>query len=251
MAKRKICNQFHLGWCCLALMLCVFSGANGIFGQNKTGVRRSTQAAPEKTLVGRWQSDEATVEIRSNGTIVINGETYSYEINGSTITISDNEGSMDIPFQLNGDQLVVRFEGRRIVYRRIAAAKSKETSADSKTKVRAGGVLPDLVGKWCYLSSVNLNSSNSRMTNRCFTLNEDGTYEYYSETSTSGSVASSASTETDVGRWSATETTITARSNKYGEITYSLEKRNHPKNGDPMLIVDGDAFVTAYKKEPW
>ncbi|HZV69137.1 MAG TPA: hypothetical protein VFG10_06315 [Saprospiraceae bacterium] len=31
-----------------------------------------------------------------------------------------------------------------------------------------------------------------------------------------------------------------------------LEQRNHPKNvNDPMIVLDGRAFVTAYNKPPW
>jgi len=106
-----------------------------------------------------------------------------------------------------------------------------------------------LVGKWCYMS--NLTGANSRMSSRCFVLNPDGTYEYSAETSSSGAIASSASQEYDTGRWSATQTTLTAFSNKHGKIVYPIELRNHPKTGDPMIVVDGDAYVTAYQKRPW
>lgn len=31
-----------------------------------------------------------------------------------------------------------------------------------------------------------------------------------------------------------------------------VEKRNHPKNvRDPMIVLDGQTFVTAYNKPPW
>ena len=36
-----------------------------------------------------------------------------------------------------------------------------------------------------------------------------------------------------------------------GVTTYVLEKRNHPKNNEPMLVLDGQAFVTFYQKPPW
>jgi hypothetical protein len=45
--------------------------------------------------------------------------------------------------------------------------------------------------------------------------------------------------------------TIIAYSNTHGKITYPFEKRNHPKTGDPMIVLDGDAYVTAYRKNPW
>jgi len=89
------------------------------------------------------------------------------------------------------------------------------------------------------------------MSNSCFTLYQNGTYEYYSETSSSGPIASSASQESDSGTWSVTGSTLTAHSRARGTLTFSLEKRNHPKTGDPMILLDGDAFVTYSPRSPW
>ncbi|CAN5568206.1 hypothetical protein BH18ACI3_BH18ACI3_19430 [soil metagenome] len=36
-----------------------------------------------------------------------------------------------------------------------------------------------------------------------------------------------------------------------GKVVHPIEFRNHPKTGDPMIVVDGDAYVTAYQKRPW
>jgi hypothetical protein len=215
------------------------------FSQTTVAQDSRTQENSKSLLVGRWQSDEATVEIRNDGTLTINSEEFEYRIKGSVITISDDEGSVDIPFQLSGDRLIVTVEGRRITYVRLKGR------AEQQNATGRDGIRRELVGKWCWISGVNLNSSNSRMTNRCFTLYENGTYDYYSETSSGGDYGSSASQESDSGRWSATSTTITAYSNTRGKLTFSLEKRNHPKTGDPMLILDGEVFVTAYRKEPW
>ena len=194
-------------------------------------------------LVGRWRSSEATVEIRGDGTLVLNGETLRYRVRGNTITISGDEGSLDIPFRLAGDTLTVEVQGREIVYKRVA--EGEEGSA------AGGGARPqELVGKWCYLSNVNT-GSGGRISNICFELTADGRYTYQGETSSSGPVASSASQEYDEGTWTATATTITAHSRTGRVTTFRLEKRNHPKTGDPMLVLDGDAFVTFYQRPPW
>ncbi len=29
-----------------------------------------------------------------------------------------------------------------------------------------------------------------------------------------------------------------------------LDKNNHPKTGNPMIIIDGDAYVTYYQNNP-
>ena len=115
----------------------------------------------------------------------------------------------------------------------------------------AGGTNPqDLVGKWCYQSNVNA-QGGGRMSDICFTLNANGTYQYYGETSSSNPYGGTASQNSDAGRWTATANSLTARSNSGKTVTYALERRNHPKTGDPMLMVNGDAFVTYYQKRPW
>jgi hypothetical protein len=55
----------------------------------------------------------------------------------------------------------------------------------------------------------------------------------------------------DAGRWSASEGGITAQSNTGRTSTYRLEKRNHSKNRDPMLCLDGECCITYFQKPPW
>jgi hypothetical protein len=44
---------------------------------------------------------------------------------------------------------------------------------------------------------------------------------------------------------------LTGTSNTGRVANYAFEKRNHPKNNDPMLVINGDAFVTYYQRPPW
>jgi hypothetical protein len=200
-------------------------------------------AREENPLVGRWQSEDATVVIADDGTLTLNGERFSYTVKDNVITLAGPSGSMSFPFKLSGDVLSVDVNGQTMVYRRAGGAGGGGAGV-------AEGVSEELVGKWCYMASVNT-GSGGRMSNRCFTLYADGTYEFYAETSSSGPVASSASQESDSGRWTATRTTVTSHSQKTGTNTYRLERRNHPKTGDPMLVLDGDAYVTATQRAPW
>lgn len=219
-------------------------------GGRGLGGRRSQAAASEakpnqKGLTGRWQSSQATVQINDDGTLVRDGKTFRYNVKGNVITIADFDGSMQFPFQLSGDSLNVLENGEMVVYKRLA-----EGSGPARVGGNVEANPPELFGKWCYMANVNT-GSGGRMSNRCFTLYENGTYEYYSETSSSGPVASSASQESDSGTWTATATTITRNSRTLGSETYPLEKRNHPKTGDPMLVLDGDAYVTYSPRRPW
>ena len=194
-------------------------------------------------LVGHWKSSEATVQIKDDGTLILNGSPFRYVVKGNNIIIGNDEGMMQFPFRLAGDTLNVEVDGRTVVYRRL-------NEDEAQTAASSGANPPELVGKWCYMSNVNA-TGGGRMSNRCFTLYANGTYDFYGETSSSGPVASSASQESDSGTWSVSGGTITAHSRSRGTLVFPLEKRNHPKTGDPMLVLDGDAYVTYSPRQPW
>jgi len=198
----------------------------------------------DKGLVGRWQSSVASVQIFDDGTLTINNERFRYKVDGNVITLSNSEGSARVQFQLDGDTLTTNYNGERTVYTRA-------TGNASAVGRSVGGANPaEMFGKWCYMSNVTA-SNGGRMSNTCFTLYENGTYDYYSETSSSGPNGGTSSQESDSGTWSVSGTTLTANSRARGTLNFTLEKRNHPKTGDPMLVLDGDAFVTYSPRRPW
>ncbi len=210
------------------------------------------KAKPANPLVGSWYcaAEGTKVEIRPNGTLTIDGAEYAYKVKNSVINVVGEDGAMAIPFQLEGDKLTVDVDGKEMIYARVKPGKSATgVGSGPVTRAPAEGVMQALVGKWCYLSS--LTGSNSFMSSRCFVLNANGTYDYSSESSTSGAAGSTAGQSWDAGRWSATATSLTAFSNSGSKTVYPIELRNHPKTGDPMIVVDGDAYVTAYQKRPW
>ena len=114
-----------------------------------------------------------------------------------------------------------------------------------------GGVRQELVGKWCWISVLSTGSTSAgRTSNQCFTLNPNGTYQYYGESDNYGRAGSVTQQHQYAGRWTATDTTLTTVSSA-GTKVYRLEKRNHPKNRDPMIVLDGQTFVTYYRHAPW
>ena len=223
-----------------------FERVGGGEAKEGSGADEKSPARARNPLVGRWLSDEDTVDIREDGTLYLSGMKMSYKIEGDRIMVSTGQGDMVIPFRMKGDdKFSVTIEGREREYDR-----EKEGPGGGGVREGAGANPRELAGKWCHMANVN-NYAGGRISNRCFTLREDGTYDYYAESSSSGPVASSASQESDSGTWTATATTITSHSSRTGTNTYKLERRNHPKNGDPMLVLDGDAYVTATKRPSW
>jgi len=194
-------------------------------------------------LAGTWEGPQGLVQINNDGSILVGGEWCRYTVQGSVITLISAGGTVSLPFQLDGDTLRVEANGQLITLRR-------QPSQEQQERARGGSNPQELAGKWCYLASTTTYAS-SRMSDACLVLYANGAYEYSGESSTSAPLGSVVSQQYDSGSWTATETTITAHSRSQGTKTYRLQKMNHPKNGDPMLVLDGQWFVTYNQRPPW
>lgn len=235
----------------LFVMLFVLCACGCALAQGQTAAK--SKISPEKALIGRWKSPVAKIEFKPGKKITINGDEFNFDVDAETIVVSKDADSLEIPYKLDGDTLVVVVAGQKVVYTRLTGKEDDgEDAADARPNTaRTGGSVPqELVGKWCYMANVQA-QNGGRQSNTCVTLNANGTYEYYAETSSSNIYGGAGSQTRDSGTWTATASSLTAHSNTGAVKTYTIQKRNHPKTGDPMLIVDGDAFVTFYQKKPW
>jgi hypothetical protein len=220
------------------------------------GARRAqppAAATPEAGgtgLVGRWQGPQGITQINADGTMLINDVPYRYIVQGSILTVVGSDGSAAIPFQLRGDSLTITSGGQSAVLQRMAAnAPAAGQNAGSPASAA------ELAGKWCAFSNFNANAGGGSMTDECFTLNANGSYSYHREASMSayapGIWGGTTSRTDDAGTFQLLGTRLTVNSRTQGTKTYNLEKRNHPKNGDAMLCLEGTCFVTAYQRPPW
>jgi hypothetical protein len=155
-------------------------------------------------------------------------------------------------YSIAGEQLILTVNGQNIAY---SKGKATSTSSSAQNKTSGNHKLDlTLVGKWCYVNVTSTNSGGSS-TDACITINGDGTYSYYSERSMSANTstfsAGTASQNSDSGTWWVEGNRIHYNSPTQGQGSYELVKQNHPKNGDPMILLDGTAYVTYFQKSPW
>ena len=155
-------------------------------------------------------------------------------------------------YAVKGNVLSLIVNGQTIQYTKRNAGATQYKTQTAGTGKR---VAQELVGKWCY---VNVNSTNSggSSSEQCITLKADGTYEYYGESSRSVNTntysGGTSSQSSDYGTWSYDGARVYYTSSAgAGSGSYSLEKRNHPKNNDPMIVLDGVTYVTFYQRDPW
>jgi len=191
------------------------------------------------SIVGYWRNATGYAKFNADGTGTIDGQDGRYQIRGDQITLMGAQGQVTLPFSVEGDRLTLMVGGNAVVLNR------------AKEETGAGSVHMELVGKWCWMSQTNATNGGARQSNRCITLNANGTYQYAGLTDSYNPYGGATSQSSDSGTWSATDTTLTARSASGRVTVYRLEKRNHPKNKDPMIVLNGDTFVTYYNKPPW
>lgn len=203
---------------------------------------------PDRPLLGAWTGATGTFVFTANGQGNANGSPMTYTTQGDQLSLNDGRSNVTLRFAISGSTLTLTGAGGTLSFTKGgSAAAGRSTSGQ------------ELVGKWCYLTS-NYNSlgstSNSSATEECIIVKADGTYEFSSESSRSAGSATyyggTSSSGYDSGTWRYDGgNTLSVTSQKTGPHTYTLEKRNHPKTGDPMIFIDGRGYVTFYQKPGW
>ena len=226
----------------------------------------SAPAAANPALHGTWSAavdgQPLTVTFEPNGTGSINGKPMRWQTLMRLLVVQHQGGeTVSYSFDAKGDRLSVSggdLNGIVTLSRGTAAAEAAAKSARSApaSSQASSGNGHDLVGKWCKGSSFTANSGGGSSRMSCFELRPDGTYTYQSEGSMSanapGMWGGTSSQSGDSGRWSVAGNRITAQSRSGQTNSYTLEKRNNPKNRrDPMICLDGECYTTFYNRPPW
>jgi hypothetical protein len=220
--------------------------------QAKPAQPTSTVSSTSKnTILGLWSGNGETIEFTAAGQCNYMGQSYPYQLAEGHVTLVTSQGNLMMAYTVIGNQLSLTANGQTIRY-----TKGSEAITGQSAQPASGNrVAQELVGKWCYVN-VSSTSTGGSSSEQCITLNADGTYEYYGETSrsvnTNAYYGGTNSQSSDRGTWTYDGTRIHYNSTQgQGSGSYVLEKRNHPKNGDPMIVLDGTTYVTYYQKAPW
>jgi hypothetical protein len=215
-------------------------------------------ALANPTLHGSWsaanvQGRPLKVDFRADGSGTINDQPMRWQAVGGALLIQQNGQVASYGFKVEGDKLQVS-GGDLAQPATLSKGTGPYEAAMRKQKpaaATASGNGQELVGKWCDVRSMsNYQGGSSSMA--CFELKPDGSYTYNAESSRSVSAGSTASQSSDAGRWSYKGGQLIAQSRSGETHSYTLEKRNHPKNQrDPMICLNGQCFVTFYNKPAW
>jgi hypothetical protein len=196
-------------------------------------------AAPAGSIVGSWRNATGAARFNADGTGVVDGTPGRYQIRGNQLTMTGAQGQATVQFEVLGDVLTLTVNGLAVSLNRV------------REETGEGSIHTELVGKWCWITVTTANQGAGE-SSRCITLAGNGTYTRVGESDSYNPNGGAAAQSADSGTWTATETSLTTHSRAGKTTTYRLEKRNHPKNvRDPMIVLDGQTYVTAYSKPPW
>lgn len=211
-------------------------------------------------LIGKWTTEGADIEFQPNGKGIYNGNPFTYTVKGNTLTSSDNTGSNSFFFLFLGESLSLSGAGINVVltkghkgYKTETANNTTANNIDNSYSSN-GGIDQSIVGKWCWIKASG-NTQASSSSSKCININGNGTYTYSAEGSISGYgggyYGGSSSQSADSGTWKVIGNKIHVNSRSQGFQILSFEKRNHPKNGDPMIVIDGNTYVTYTQRPSW
>ena len=231
----------------------------------------AAQAHANPALHGTWSTaldgQPLTVTFEPNGTGKVNDKPLQWQTLGKLLFVqAQGEQAKSYSFDVKDGRLSVAggdLAGVVTLTRGTAAAdaaRAKQKAALAAAPVAGASAAAasstsgngrELAGKWCKMSTFTANSGGSSRST-CFELKADGSYTYRHEGSMSASTGGTASQSSDAGRWKVSGNQLTAQSQRGTVNTYTLEKRNHPKNKrDPMICLNGECYVTFYNKPPW
>lgn len=217
-----------------------------------SGTHPDNPSGAASSLIGTWTGQGERIRFHADGSCDYQGNLMQYTVQSNQITFVGQGGSASAQFTLSGNQLMLSGNGSTIQLQRLST--ESEQSRNASPGAAAGSSDPSIAGKWCYVSSLTTQNASSSYS-RCIVIHANGTYEYSAEGSISGYggdyYGGSSSQQFDRGTWKLAGNQIYVQSEKEGSKVYSFEKRNHPKNNDPMIVIDGDMYVTYYQKAPW
>jgi hypothetical protein len=194
---------------------------------------------------GIWEGQQGKLVFYTDGYLLYNNVSYQYSVSGNRMIISAADGSTSFNYSLEGNSLTLSQNTNSAKYSKSA-------------QLRQESVDPQLVGKWCILnSSYNSYSGGGSSSEECITLNQDGTYIYsYSAersayASNQSAYGGTSNQNGDRGTWKTDGITISSFSQTTGKASRYMLGKEINQNGDPVLVIGGKKFVTAYNRKGW
>ena len=214
----------------------------------------ASKAGTADPLIGVWSGNGETIEFGADGRCHYLGQTYPYHRSQGHVVLQTPQGALLMAYSIQGSQLALVVNGKSLIYT-ATSAPMPNTAAPAVGPAKGGRqVAADLVGKWSYVNVTTTNTGGVS-SEEYIILQANGTYQFRSERSmsaTTGTFSTGTSSQgNDSGAWWVEGERIFYRSPTRGDGSFKLQRLNHPKTGDPMIVLDGTAYVSYHQRAPW
>jgi hypothetical protein len=234
-----------------------FSVSQKASAKKETAPVRTAKKSPTADLLGRWvcqtQYGPSYLEFKSENSLVLDGEPFTYSVSGSTLRIKEEAGTNDYPFTLKDGTLTIKFtEGYSMAYTRTddvpPGGIEQDEPDDQEEPVQSQ---PDIAGSsdlMQHFAGTWWNATTNTETE--VTLTADGRYYESSSASYSGSSSDQYGNQ-DMSYGSASDNNVqgtwTARGNKQeGEIVITYQNGNQRVIPYRVHVENGEVYWSEY-----
>jgi hypothetical protein len=196
-----------------------------------------TKKSIDPAIVGTWTTATSTFQFNGNGTMVSpDGKRKLFETKEGKLRIFDGNQVEENSYSVSALNLNLVANGQIVHLQK----KSLEAGTNEINTIKT--ILPELTGKWCYISSA---SEDAQVSGECVILSHDGHYLFLHETSTEKTAF------LDKGEWWANPGNLYFLAENGQTDTFRIAKKKHPALGYIMLNIDGRNFISADHKITW
>lgn len=240
-------------------------------------------AASPNPLVGSWQlNGEPFLTLNANGSGAMEGDPLKWKSDGKTLVLTSPEGEIDkVPFQVQGDVLVVNVGGMAMQLQRVGTKAAKKAQnepmqMDPQMKAMAEAFMAQaqqqgaeddapvarqkgapaakatpagndqlsrllLSSNWCWLRYSNGNSYTQKVH-----FSANGTWQDFSESdiysNNAGTVAQATGNRANGGQWAVKGGQLLMSSPENPALTPMPLTITRNSNGSPILNADGREY---------
>lgn len=202
-------------------------------------------------LIGQWSNPQASMALLPDSSFaLVYGDvsaTGAWMVVGDRLMLATATGE---PIFLSLQQGILWLE--ELPFQRTptpAPPKKKGRKPTPKATVAPARYLPPkLCGTWDCFKSGPVYGGTYHI-HRVLQLNADGTFVFTKDNYNSGAFGQASAVTQETGQWWLEGSRLWFSSQE-GQYFRQLDLQN-ARNGDPMIVLDGDNYVTKFKRPSW
>lgn len=191
-----------------------------------------------QSLVGEWDNPEASLILQEEGSFVaIFGQAPlrgHWQLHNTQLTLTAEEETR---------RFTVRFTDSTLWLDNIPFQPLKEDKPERWVPAKLSGTWGCFKDGPVYGGSYHIQ--------RTLYLKSSGTYYFHSESHNSGAHGQASGASEEAGHWWVEGSLMWFEDHRGQTSSRRLDLQNHPGNSDPMIVLDGENYVSRERRPPW